>query len=231
MSLDADLVQLIDQRIRANSSREKASGTCSQRDLTGPGAQVTFDGSTVAMPVKVLGHVMLQPGDRCVLDKYGSDWIVTGSFSTYGLGFIDGLYFGPAVDETTTSATFVDLVAIAPLTFNKVYDYTHVRMRTTCSGSASVAGTGARYGLRFTPQDAGSSYTPVDYSTSFVWFSGTAQDLSTWAGFTNFAIPAGEYSVQMRWRRTSGTGILTADNSNEFMIEIAESLPPYVPVS
>jgi hypothetical protein len=229
MSFDEDTMRLIDQRIRAAQLKDRGWGTCSQRDTVGPGAQVVFDGSTVAMPVKVLGHVLMQAGDRCVLDRYGSDWIVVGSFSQLGLGAAEKFAFGPSPNETTTSGTFVDLVAMTPFQFDKVYDFTNIRIMTETAAYASTVPTSARWGLRLTPLDAGSSYTPVDLNMSYVSWTVANNHATGYGGQLLTGVPAGSYSCQVRWRRANGTGTVTVDTNDLYMIELEEKLPPYVP--
>lgn len=75
-----DLVRLIDARIEAARQKWTATGTLVERQSQSR-ATVTFDGSGVPVPVKVLGHVPTRADSRVTLIRYGSDWVVTGAFT------------------------------------------------------------------------------------------------------------------------------------------------------
>jgi hypothetical protein len=229
VSLDADMIALIDQRVRSLGQTTRAAGTCVDRDTTGPGGQVVFDGSTVAMPVKVLGHVYVQPGFRCVLDKYGSDWVVTGSFAGQGLGELNRVVFGST--NTTTSSTFIDFTDMGPSTFTKGYDLTLVRMAITAACFVTVAGnTSARFGMRLTPQDPGSTYTAQDYTLPLLFHNNVSSHQSAYYTIRALSIPAGAYTVQMRWRRSGGTGTINVDGNDVFVLEMDERVRYTVPI-
>jgi hypothetical protein len=224
VSMDEDMIRLIDQRIRLAQARDRAVGTCVTRATSGPDATVVFDGSTVAMPVKVLGTVFVQEGDRCVLDKYGSDWIVSGSWSTLALGEAARFQFGPSGGTgALTSGSFVDMMEILPVTFTKVYDQTYVRVCVSAGAYSSAASTSVRWAVRFTPQDAGSSYTAADVFTAFIHFNEINTHQSNYAGARATGIPAGSYTCQLRWRRNTGSGSVFADTNDLFMMEIDEA--------
>jgi hypothetical protein len=75
-----DLVKLIDARIEAARQRWTATGTLVERQSQSR-ATVTFDGSSVPVPVKVSGHVPTRADSRVMLTRFGSDWVVTGAFT------------------------------------------------------------------------------------------------------------------------------------------------------
>jgi hypothetical protein len=232
MSMFEDLATFVDQRIRSAQQRERAAGSCVTRDTTGPGAMVIFDGSTVAVPVKVLGNVFLRPEDRCVLDRYGSDWVVTGSWSALGLGESSHVVLGPSPGVNTVSTTFVDLAEFGDLTFTKAYDSTFVRCGLQAGGYATVsAATGARFGVRFTPTDPTGGYTATDYNLTTVYWNDLSKHLGNYSMLRLLGIPAGEYTVTMRWRRNAGLGTINCDSSDQLMIELDEqvrALSPYL---
>jgi hypothetical protein len=78
VALNSDLLDIIDARIASMMPRMSAVGTIIE--WTPPAAMVLFDGSTLAVPVKVFNDVDGRAGDRCGLMKFGHDWAVTGSF-------------------------------------------------------------------------------------------------------------------------------------------------------
>jgi hypothetical protein len=225
MALSDDMIRLIDQRIRVSGQQTRAAGTCVDRAAVGPDANVVFDGSTVAMPVKVLGTVFLQPGNRCVLDKYGSDWVVTGSWSAVGLGEASSLQLGPVGGSTVlSSGGLVDLTEIAPITFSKIYDNTFTEMHLTAGCFATVANTRVRFAFRLTAQDPGSSFPATDYNLSYEHFNVTGQHLSFHAMTRALNVPAGSYTVQVRWRRTTATGTFQCDDGDQFAFSLDERI-------
>lgn len=231
MSLDDNLIKLIDQRVRLASARDRATGTCVSRDTTGPGADVIFTGSTVAMPVKVLGTVFLTPGDRCVLDRYGTEWIVTGSFSAIGLGEASRYQTGPSGGTgNLSSTTYVDFQEISPLGFNKRYDNTYVRLGMTASCYAETNTATMFFALRIIPQDPNSGYSATDYTTNYIFHHSTLEHRTNTVFRRLLDIPAGYYLVQPRWRKSSGSGTLKADASDLFSIEIDEGIRESAPI-
>ena len=229
-SLSAEQVALIDQRIRAHAQTTEAWGTCQARDATGPGAKVTFDGSTLGVDVIVAGHVMLRPGMRCTLNRYGSEWVVTNGFATPVLGRASMVVFSGS--ETTTSSSFADLTSIAPLAFTKLHSGTLADIDLTVSAfSTAAGGTTARWALRFTQIDGDAPYTPADLTINYLWFSIADTRFSQTTRFTSAeVIPAGSYSVQVRWRRASGSGTVTNVASNDhYSLTLAEVVSPSSP--
>ena len=223
-TLDADMIALIDQRIRAQQATTQAVGTCVQRATTGAGADVVFDGSTVAMPVKVLGHVFLQENYRCVLQKFGSDWVVTGSWAGLALGEawmgLDGPVGGTG---TLTSASYLDITEFPPILFRKAYDNTIVRIGLSVGAFCNSTNTVVRWAVRLTPTDSSNPYTPVDYTATQVVFNVAAMHVNSTGLTRNSGIPAGEYSCQIRWRRTVGIGGTNSNESDLYQLQLDEN--------
>jgi hypothetical protein len=229
MNLDDNLIRLIDQRIRAAQQTNRATGTCVTRATTGPSADVIFDGSTVAMPVKVAGNVFVQPGFRCLLDKYGSDWVVTNAWSALGMGEASKAQFGPSGGNNTNSATFIDQTDITPFQFNKMFDATYVRAAMYVTCYTDVDGTAGRFAFRFNPLDSGSTYTPVDYDMVFIKLENGNGHQPGYHNYRIVGLPAGSYSVQLRWRRQAGTGTVRIDGNDIFVFELDEGVRANTP--
>jgi hypothetical protein len=230
MSLSEEQIRLIDQRIRAARQSDFAAGTCVTRATTGPDATVMFDGSTVPMPVKVLGTVFCQADDRVVMNRYGSDWVVTGSWAGLGLGEASVTGFGPVGGTSVTVFTFIDHAGIPGFTFTKIYDNTFVRMAVTGSAYTNVTNSSVRFGLRLTAQDPGSSYAATDYNMVHIFYNQASVHLGKSSFYRALGIPAGSYTVQLRWRRYSGTGnTLFADDSDFYSIELDERVRQLTP--
>ncbi|MCX5066670.1 flagellar biosynthetic protein FliO [Micromonospora lupini] len=78
-----DLLRLIDARIESARDRATATGTVQERQ-SATRAAVTFDGSALAVPVKVLTHVQVRENSRVTLVRFGSEWVVVGVFGGAG---------------------------------------------------------------------------------------------------------------------------------------------------
>lgn len=231
MTIDQDMIALIDQRIRAAQTLTEMRGTCVTRDSTGPGASVIFDGDVQAVPVKVLGHVYLNEGFRCVLGKFGSDWVVTGSWANpAAFGEASHFGIGPVTTATTTSAVYTDLTDVPPITFTKYYDATYVQIAVQTGAFAATAGAAIRFGIRLTPQDISSTYTPTDYNVVQFQISpvGTHEAMS--GVCRQIGIPTGSYTAQLRWLRSSGTGTLSFNNGDPICIQIDEAVRFVAPI-
>lgn len=233
----SELVALVDQRIRAAAVATRAFGTCAGRDVVGPGASVLFDGSTVAVPVKVLGHVVLRAGMRCTLDKYGTEWIVTGAFAVPEFGYTN--MFVPGVVTTTTSAAFTDVAGFPTFQFVKYHDATAVEFTQSAVCYSQTATSRMRYALRLTQTDGDTPYTPVDIVGVEIRLDDInirSPQTQQWIvpGPTNTMgsdvnIPAGVYTGVWRWRRTNGTGTLTMDTTDQFSLTVREKVLPSSP--
>jgi hypothetical protein len=228
-ALDIDLINMVRAQIRAEASVANAIGTCVQRDNAGPGALVQFDPSSLAVPVKVLGNVVLRAGMRCTLTKYATEWIVTGAFAAPSLGYVNAFVFGPSTPETLTSAAFVDLTSIAPLSFTKYHDNTTLELTTSVAGYSTVASTTCRWGLRFTQTSGSIPYTPADQQLNYIYWSVANAHFFSTVTHPIAPIPAGDYSVQMRWKRTLGTGTVTTSSDDLYSITVREVIDPTDP--
>jgi len=227
---DEDLIRLVDQRIAQYSQRRSAVGTCVTREVIGWGASVLFDGATTAVPVKVLGHVELQPGMRCTLDKYGSEWLVTGAFAVPQMGEAGGLAFNVGV-VTTSITTFADHTGLSTFTFQKFHDNTAVEIFHSGSGYATVQNTTARWALRLTQTEGETPYTPVDLNTFYLSWSTANERIWGLSTFTYTGIPAGIYTGQWRWRRAAGTGVVTNAGEDFYsykLREVVRASSPYL---
>lgn len=78
--LGLDFIRLVDARIESARQRWTAAGTVNER-LAPNRATVTFDGSSLAVPVKVAFHVNAQPNSRVSMLRVGSDWVIVAAFS------------------------------------------------------------------------------------------------------------------------------------------------------
>ncbi len=228
MSLDDQLIGLIDQRVRLHQVRGEALGTCVGRDIAGPGADVLFDGATVAVPVKVWGHVVLRPGMRCGLRKYGTEWIVEGAFATPAMGRAE--IFTTATATSCGSTSYIDMAGLPTVEFTKLHENTWIDIDMSAMAFVNTAGQGSRFAVRLIQLEGDTPYTPVDLDGPIIFFSQVAH-LGGSARYARSGVPAGRYTVQPRWRRTSGTVNIQANTEDLFhfiLNEVVMSTSPYV---
>jgi hypothetical protein len=220
-------IELIDQRIRRAQADEIKMGTCVSRDDAGPGAMILFsDGSTVAVPVKVFGQVVLNPGMRCGVVRFGTEWIVVGTFASPSLGYVNQFTFAPGAVPTVAGPTFIDITGFDPVTFTKLYDNTAIEIQHTCGGFADIGQTKLRWGIRFTQTRGNTPYTPIDYQTCYLDFSVANMHLSNTTVHPITLVPAGTYTVTTRWKRTGGTGTGSTSGDDIYSLTLREYVPP-----
>lgn len=229
---DEELIRLIDQRIRADKSRIRHTGTVVSRDTTGPKGMVQFDGATVATPVKFAGGVYASPNDRCLLDLYGtSDWIVTNTWaaSTFGEASkqLDGL---PATTGALTSNTFVDLTEFGTITFTKFFDATFIRVAVQWGAFSSATATQLAMGVRLTPTAGAIGFSATDYALGRMYFNVASKYENNYTPRRLVGVPAGTYTCSLRWRRVSGAGNIQADAITSYALELDERVRATVPV-
>lgn len=231
--IEDDLITVMDQRIRAAMKADQLFGTVVTRASAGPAATVQLDGSTVPIPVKCLGHVFCQPQDRVGLIRWGSDWLIVGSYSGPGFGeasrTIDSL---SAATGQLTSSTFVDLTEFGTLTFTKFYDNTYVDTQMSYGGFLFSGGTNTRiaYGLRFAIVNGGAGYIEQDYRLGYIFYNVSVNHQNGAGRLRILGIPAGTYTVSVRWRRSSGTGSGGADQNDFFAVGINECVRASAPI-
>lgn len=230
MSYSEDMIALVDQRIALANKRDKAAGTVINRDTTGPGALVLFDGATTPMPVKCVGNVFCRESDRVVLDRYGSDWCITGAFVGPGFGeaFRRITYATGTVAATSTS--YIDVTDFGTMVFNKIFDGTFVRIGQLWSGYANAVTTGCEFAVRFTATEGGEGFTPVDYSTGRCFMNASGDHQISYGSTRATGIPAGTYTVSYRLRRYTGAGNVVSDSNDQVFIELDERVRSNTPI-
>jgi len=109
-TFDIDLANLVRQQVEANEQVDRAAGTVSTFTPGTARAMAQFDGSSLAVPVKVMGNVRIRAGDRVGLIRVGSDWVIFGTLNVARL--IEGYAFTRAGTlATAVGATEVALTA------------------------------------------------------------------------------------------------------------------------
>ena len=224
-AFDEAMIRMVDARIAAAQKRTDAYGTIASRDTTGPGAMVVFDGSTVATPAKVFGHVHCIEDDRVALTLIENRWCVIGTFGRRELAEAYDWQTGTNPASGTTSATFVDMPNAPTITtFTKRYDGTAIRLSVDTTLWTSVADTDVHIGVRVAGRintETAAIFTPIDITTGRLQLD-TAFVRGTVSGSKRIVIAAGEYTFTTRWKRTAGTGELRQDDRDHSTIEADE---------
>ncbi len=224
--LDEATIAAIDARIAKAQQTTRAVGTVAQRDTSGPGAMVVFDGTSIAQPVKVLAHVNVDPDDRVALELFGSSWVVVGSFNRRGLYTAYARGYAPASSEST-STVWTD--APGPLmvsAFQKRYDETYVLFQMALTTWTDVQPTTMQIGIRVAGTvgtGTDTTFTPVEVLMSELEYDVVGDRISP-TGFQRYSpMPAGVYDLTARWRRTSGTGKMIATSNDIIVITAQET--------
>lgn len=226
-----DLIALIDQRINLARRQDRANGTIVTRATTGSGATATFDGSVTPVVVKVAGNVYASTGDRVLLARHGSDWIVTESFSSLGYGENNRVFDSlPSATGALTSSTFVDLTEFGVMQFSKNFDATFLRVQLQAQCFVTGAAARVAFAGRLTPISGADGYTPVDMSLGTYQINAVAQHVNHVAMRRWRNIPAGTYNLSIRWRRNTGSGMIFMDTNDGIGVEMDERVSAAIPV-
>lgn len=218
MILNSETISLIDQRIRAARDVDRAVGTVASVDASLLRAAVTFDGSALAVPVKMAGGVNAQAGDRVALNRYGSDWVIT---ATFAVRWPDdqGINVQMPVG-TTTSATFVGLPGSPLFMFTKRWTPTRVRIDAHMQAYSTINTTTVVLGCRF-------NLAGVDTDVHVVrWYWSEAFVHTSFSGTVRHAgLVAGTYTITPVWARWSGGGTLSTNADDWLSFSVAEIGP------
>jgi hypothetical protein len=209
MSIPSDLLGVIDQRVRAYLTQPFAMGTLVSRDTSGSKATATFDPDDTPVAVKVLATVHVFPPDRVLLVRVAGtsvrqpdqddtrkpspgEWVVVGGFTrnTFRVS-TRGVFSGGGI--TNAGASFTDVDGVAPLDITKRYDDTNLNVGFGLDLLINTANARAEYGARI---------SGTDYSLGLVHAS-TASHTGRMGVRDIPGLPAGDYTVQARFRQDS----------------------------
>lgn len=199
MTYPMAMLDLIDQRVGVALVHGTHVATMTSRDTSGPGGAATFDGSGLAVPVKVPASVEAFAGDRVGLVKFGtSDWVVVYCFTQWQESYANLNAILTA--DATASASFVNMAGPQQFTWRKRYDTTRGEFALASGMFTNATGAEADFGVSLSLDGA----TAVDHYI-------TTQHMTTVnhycvSGFiTLTGLLAGVYTVTARWRAIAGT--------------------------
>lgn len=232
MSVDAELLAIIDSRIAAYLKPQVMMGTVEARDPTGSLATVRFDGDDTGVPVKVDAGVHVFPPDRVLMQRViGSgqkqpdvrdprkpspgEWVVVAGFTrhTGPGGYVSAR--GVMVNDNVNVTSFTDMVDVPVLPFTKRYTDTRVNLNSNMGCFSNTVGAAVEFALQI---------NGVDYPVGeYQWSVGMHVPVG---GFntTPGGIPAGDYNIVARWRRIP-TGAIGINNADWYNISAEETGP------
>lgn len=208
------LLQAIREQIARNTPRTMDQGTVQSVRSDSYRAMVVMDGSSVAMPVKTVGNVDAGVGDRVILSRYGSDWVIVGAYHTGGLGY--GYKNESAASGNTSSGSFTAVPSATAFSISKRWDWTVLRLDLATSCFSSTASSRVEVGI----QIAG-----VPYPLAKQFFA-TSVTRSAVVGFDTVGfIPAGDYTASVVWRLDAGVGPIQQQIADDWVSASVTEIP------
>jgi hypothetical protein len=221
----------IDARIRFQAKRTRAMGTVVSRATSGPAAMVRLDSADTPIPVLCPGSVFCQPGDWVTVDLYGTQWVITNSFTGPGFGEASKFLIGlPLTTGALSSASYLDLSEFPAFSFTKFFDNTFVAIKASYSAYVTTGNTEVEWAVRLAQTSGDTPYASADISMSGIFFNNATEHLSKSMEKRMLGIPAGTYTVTLRWRRAGGSGTAIANADDGYSVELDERVRAGAPV-
>jgi hypothetical protein len=200
MLLPEELIAAIDARVAFALQQSHAWGVVASRDST-VDAQVVFDGSALAVPVKVAADVDAFEGDRVAMAKVGRWWTVLGSMTRHWP--TDAVAWQNQGSGSTASTTFANTPTTTAVTFTKRWDNTRVLAAMTGSAYVDTSATDIEFGLKFVDADGVVTTTAAIVS----WLFDTTNAHRTKSDYKIVSgLAAGTYTVTAQWRHGATGG-------------------------
>lgn len=197
----------------------RSPGSVSDPDHGPNWASVTVDPGGTPQPVKCFESVVVDVGDRVGLIKFEGEWLIVANYTlrTLGEGGFENGYSGAA---TTTSVTFVDMPTAPSIILPKYRDATLLRIDIWLSMYVTAQPTVIEIGASVASFDG---TVDIDLFTSRRSFNAANDHRDVAGGVTTDALAGGQtYEVTARWRRISGTGVLTTDANDSITMRVRE---------
>lgn len=182
---------------------------------------VVMEPSALAVPVKALRGQVL-PGERVVLALVGADpcrseWVCLGPFNEPATASSESINAQAVTSgiDTVTSTSYVNMAgtgSVTSLPFTKRFVGTRLKVDVRATMYATTATQDAFIGVRIN----GTDYDVVKQPA-------VLNERQPFTAITHIEnIPAGEQTVQMRWRRTSTSGTPTRDTADWLSVCVEE---------
>jgi hypothetical protein len=221
MALTEDLIAAIDARVAWVLRESFAWGVVVSRDST-VDAQVVFDGSAIAVPVKVGGDVAAFGGERVAMVLVGNWWTVVASMTRHWPTDASARA-AQTSGGTTSSTTFADLPDAVTATYIKRWDSTNTLAAMSGSAFTNTTATDIEFGLKFV--DANGVVTASTGIATLLFDATSAhRTKSDWKLIPG--LPAGVYTVTGQWRHgVTGGGTHTVNGYDTVSLHVAEIGP------
>jgi hypothetical protein len=216
MTSPLDQINIIRAAMAGERSRERGKGTLISFSPSSLDGTATLDPDPTPMPVKITGSARCLPGDRVILFLIDRVWWVLGveprrEFTTQ---FFTGVFANP--DDTTTSATYVDMGTGPHGTLVKLYTDTTVLVSVGYALFVLTTTARAQFGVNINGVD----YDVKKFAFNIVSMHSALQGTAVITG-----LPAGTYPVTLRWKRPNtgfGAGVLHANDDDQWTLEMTE---------
>lgn len=180
--------------------------------------QVNYRGGIVLNP-GVMGSYVPAPGDTVTMIRQNSSWLIIGANATGNASSNTSANINSAASvATTTSAGFVN-VAGANILFSKRLTSTKLRVDASLSLFTSLANTGFSFGFDVLRPD-NSLVIRANFVSGLLNVASDHKFVSAQDYYT--IVPAGDFNLQLLWRRDSGLGTLTRDTNDWNSIMVSE---------
>lgn len=216
MVYNNDMLAIINQQVRAGQTAVTAMGTMVQRNLNTYDTQcvVIIDGSTQAIPVKIVGSVTAFDGDRVILNRVGSDWVVMASFVKRPLG--SATYGGTSFSSgNTSSGSYGDLPGSPSVSVTKAYNDTDLRVHIVMSAFATNVGAQVRVGVSIPEQAVLANVGNFFYNVNNTHL--TVAGIGLVPG-----VNAGTLTVKGQWLLSGGVGPINVDSGDWISMDVQE---------
>jgi hypothetical protein len=215
------MLRFVEEHIdRLALAAANVSGVVQDVDPTRLSATVVFDGSTVGVPVKVLGHVYPLAGDRVLVSRVGprrrrkspdeayagEEWVVVGVSSRVTGPNVAVANFSQGTG-TVSSSTIIDLPGTTTTSFYKRFDDTALLLYLAFTNEVTVANSTLAAYLTFTQ---GSLFSQIKMAEIESVLANAAFGPAHFrvapdpAGAPTFG--SGYWDVKVQWARSAGTG-------------------------
>lgn len=209
--IDANL-QAVDELISQALVHRTATdqGTVQSVQADAFRAMVVFDGTSVAMPVKVSGHVGCVAGDRVCLQRFGSDWVVMAAFALNWAG--NNGYSGAGAVGSVAVGAYANMPGTPNFTVTKRWNATRIKWTWAMSAYADAVGRTCVMGVSI---DAGATTIDVgkmNWANTGGGGFGVTRMFGVAQQWTS-SVDAGIYTARARWK-TGGAGTITTDTDD-----------------
>jgi len=179
---------------------------------------VIMDGDASNTPIKIISLIGVAPNFTrvAVLSlSHGGNYAI-GLISSNPLPHCAGTGLHTFGSGTTTSASFSDTPGASSLVFTKLSSTSRLFITAHLNTFSTVGSTKARFAVTV---DGGANDTNIAEAV----LSAANSVIGTSGSCILDGVAAGAVTIQLRWRRVSGTGTLTMSTDQTYVITVCET--------